>query len=262
MRYKLSFVMRMSLLITLLSIVVSATLAYGAKAKSQATKDPQASQGTPPKVDQSNKTAALKTQRDQVNYAIGVNFIGTIKQQGIDIDLEMVIKGMRDAFADKDLQMSDGELRKALIVYQGEVRRMQAKTRAEVAENKQRESEAFLAENKQKEGIVTLPSGLQYRVLQEGQGKKPTAADTVEFHYRGSLINGTEFDSTFRTGRSVTYKVADLIPGWREALQLMPVGSKWQLFIPPRLAYGARGVKGSIGPNETLIFEMELLAIK
>jgi FKBP-type peptidyl-prolyl cis-trans isomerase FklB len=133
---------------------------------------------------------------------------------------------------------------------------------AKAAEDNRKAGESFLAENKKKEGVVTLPSGLQYKVLKAGDGKKPTDADTVECHYRGTLINGTEFDSSYLTGQPATFKIAGVIPGWREALKLMPVGSKWQLFVPSQLAYGARGKGGSIGPNAALIFEVELLAIK
>ena len=129
------------------------------------------------------------------------------------------------------------------------------------AENK-KEGTAFLARNKTKQGVVTLPSGLQYKILKAGNGKKPVGADTVECHYRGTLINGTEFDSSYRRGQAASFPVSGVIPGWTEALKLMPVGSKWQLFIPPQLAYGAQGSGRDIGPDATLIFEVELLAIK
>lgn len=248
--------------LALIFLAFAVTLPADAHAKSQKAKEQQALQNAQPDSNQAQKSSVLKTQRDQVNYAIGANFMGAIKQQGIDIDLEMVMRGIKDAHAGKDLLMTDEEIRKAIIVYHGEVQRKQAKARAEAAENRRRESEAFLMENKNKEGIVVLPSGVQYRVIKEGHGNKPTDSDVVELHYRSTLINGAEFDSSFRTGHSAIVKVADLVPGWREALKLMPVGSKWQVFIPSQLAYGARGVKGSVGPNETLIIEMELLAVK
>jgi FKBP-type peptidyl-prolyl cis-trans isomerase FklB len=133
---------------------------------------------------------------------------------------------------------------------------------AKAAEDNKKAGESFLAENKKKEGVVTLPSGLQYKVLKAGDGKKPTDTDTVECNYRGTHIDGTEFDSSYRTGQPATFKVAGVIPGWREALKLMPVGSKWQIFVPSQLAYGTRGKPGSVGPNAALIFEVELLAIK
>ena len=131
-----------------------------------------------------------------------------------------------------------------------------------VAEENKKIGDAFLEENKKKEGVVALPSGLQYKILKAGDGRKPTDADMIECNYRGVLINGTEFDSSYRTGKPATLKVMGLIPGWTEALKLMPVGSKWQLFIPPQLAYGERGAGRYIGPNATLIFELELIAVK
>jgi FKBP-type peptidyl-prolyl cis-trans isomerase len=203
----------------------------------------------------------LKTDKDKVNYAIGVNIINSIKQQGVEIDLDLVIKGMKDAHSGGELLLGDEELRKAIEQYQVAVRQKRAQIMAKAAEDNKKAGEAFLAENKKKEGVVTLPSGLQYMILKTGDGKKPADADTVECHYRGTLIDGTEFDNTVRTGKPATVKVTAVIPGWREALKLMPTGSKWQLFIPSQLAYGERG-SGRIGPNATLIFEVELLAIK
>jgi FKBP-type peptidyl-prolyl cis-trans isomerase len=203
----------------------------------------------------------LKSDKDKVNYAIGVNIINSIKQQGVEIDLDLVIKGMKDAHSGGELLLGDEELRKAIEQYQVAVRQKRAQIMAKAAEDNKKAGEAFLAENKKKEGVVTLPSGLQYMILKTGDGKKPADADTVECHYRGTLIDGTEFDNTVRTGKPATVKVTAVIPGWREALKLMPTGSKWQLFIPSQLAYGERG-SGRIGPNATLIFEVELLAIK
>lgn len=204
----------------------------------------------------------LKTERERVNYAIGVNMIGNFKQQGIDIDLEMVMQGMKDALSGGKLLLTDEELRKSIMVYQAEMRLKQAKIRIATSETNRKEGEAFLAENRKKEGVVALPSGLQYRILKTGNGTKPADADTVECRYRGTLVNGVEFDSSNRAGNPSVFKISDIIPGWREALKLMPVGSTWQLFIPPQLAYGERGAGISIGPNATLIYEVELIAIK
>jgi FKBP-type peptidyl-prolyl cis-trans isomerase len=215
------------------------------------------------------ETMVLKTQKDRVSYAMGVDLAKNLKQPGVEVDVDLMIRGLKDGLSGEKLLMTDDELRKTmnafqneLRVKQAELRKNQAKARNVAAEGNKKEGDAFLAENKTKEGVVTLPSGLQYRILKEGDGKKPAEADTVEVNYRGTLINGTEFDSSYRAGKPLTFKVAEVIPGWREALKLMPVGSKWQLFIPPQFAYGVRGLGDQIGPNATLIFELELLAIK
>jgi FKBP-type peptidyl-prolyl cis-trans isomerase len=205
---------------------------------------------------------ALKTQKDMVSYGIGVDVARNFMRLGIEIDLEVLIKGLRDGLSGEKLLVNEADLRAAMNTYQTELKeRMQQAMKVAMEENK-RKGDAFLAENRTKEGVVTLPSGLQYRILMAGDGKKPTDADMVECNYRGTLIDGTEFDSSYRTGKPATFKVTGLIAGWTEALKIMPVGSRWQLFIPPQLAYGERGASGAIGPNATLIFELELLSIK
>lgn len=202
----------------------------------------------------------LKTEKDKVNYGIGVSVGRNFKQQGMDVDVNLVVKGMKDALAGKKLLLSEDELRKTMVAYQQELRQKQMQTRKMAAMDNRKEGENFLAENKKKEGVVTLPNGLQYKILKAGEGKKPTAEDTVEVKYRGTFINGTEFDSSGAETR--TFKVTGVIPGWREALQLMPVGSKWQLFVPSDLAYAEKGLGQVIMPNTTLIFEIELVGIK
>lgn len=204
----------------------------------------------------------LKTQKDKMSYSIGAEAGKNFKRLGVEVNTDLLVKGLRDALSGEKLLMTDEELRGTVTAYQAEVRQKQAQAAQLAAENNKKAGDAFLAKNTTKEGIVTLPSGLQYKILKAGDGKMPTAADTVECHYRGTLINGTEFDSSYRRGQPATFKVTGVIPGWREALKLMPVGSKWQLFIPPQLAYGERGTGRDIGPNATLIFEVELLAIK
>jgi FKBP-type peptidyl-prolyl cis-trans isomerase FklB len=208
----------------------------------------------------------LKTQKDRVNYAIGVNMANNLKQQGIEIDQDLVIKGMTDAFSGRALLLTDDELRKSISHYQNAVRQKQglaAKARMNAAEENKKAGEAFLAENGKREGVVTLPSGLQYKILKAGSGRIPTGSDLVECITRGTLIDGTEFDNSGRTGKPAVLKVNDgVIRGRIEALKLMPVGSKWQIFIPSHLAYGERGRGREIGPNETLVIEIELLAIK
>ena len=231
----------------------------GAHGQSQSDVAPQFEKGGQAAPD---KTAVLKTQKDQVNYAIGVHLIGNFKRQGVDIDLNMVMKGMRDAYSEGELLMTDGDLQRAFTVYQSEARRMQSKIVSSKAERNKNEGKVFLEENRKKEGVITLSNGLQYKVIKMGEGKKPTDADSVECHYRGTFINGKEFDSSYRRGRPVNFKIKGVIPGWAEALTLMPVGSKWRIFVPSELAYGQRGAGSSIGPNATLIFEIELLAIK
>ena len=158
--------------------------------------------------------------------------------------------------------MTDDEAKAALTALQAEARKAQEEKVQVAAEANKKEGDAFLAENKAKPGVVTLPSGLQYKVITEGAGPKPAADDTVVCNYRGTLLNGTEFDSSYKHGQPIEIPVGRVIKGWSEALQLMPVGSKWQLFIPPDLAYGTRGAGDDIGPNATIVFEVDLLSIK
>jgi len=232
------------------------------RAQSQPDIAPQAELGGQTAPEKADEPSLLKTQRDQVNYAIGVQLIGNFKKQEVDIDLEMVIRGMQDAYSGKGLLMPDAEIRRALMAYQDEVRRSQARIRTASLEENRKKGAAFLAENMKKEGVIALPSGLQYRIIRSGEGKRPTDTDTIECHYRGMRIDGTEFDSSYRRGRPLSLKVNSVIPGWKEALKLMPVGSKWEIFIPSELAYGAGGAGHHIEPGDTIIFETELLAIK
>jgi FKBP-type peptidyl-prolyl cis-trans isomerase FklB len=248
-------------LVAIVAIIVLG-VEQGVRAQSRSDKAMPAEKGGQTIPDKPEDALVLKTQKDRVNYAIGVNLIGNLKKQGVDINLNLVMKGMQDAFSGDKLLMSDIELRKAVVQYQTEVRRMQTNVKTMTAEENRQAGEAFLDENRSKDGVVTLPSGVQYRIVKPGDGKRPLDTDTVECHYRGTLINGNEFDSSYRTGHPAIFKVNGVISGWREALKLMPVGSVWQIFIPSPLAYGERGTSGLIGPNDTLVFEVELLAIK
>jgi UDP-GlcNAc:undecaprenyl-phosphate/decaprenyl-phosphate GlcNAc-1-phosphate transferase len=232
------------------------------QAESQATKTEQGNTNSQSTPDNPGEAADLKTLNDRINYAIGVNLISNFKKQGVDIDLNLVIKGMQDAFLGRKLPLTDEELRQSISYYQTDVRQKQAKDRATASDINKKEGETFLAENRKKDGIVTLPNGLQYRIIKAGNGKNPTDDDSVVCQYRGTLISGAEFDSSYSKGKPATFKVNGVIPGWREAIKLMPVGSTWQIFVPSQLAYGAKGSGNAIGPNATLIFEVELIAIK
>ena len=209
-----------------------------------------------------DEATPLKTPQEKLSYGIGADLGRNLKRLGIDVNPELIRKGIADGLSDGKLQMSDEEIGAALQGLQAQIQRKAAQAASVAGEENKKTGEAFLAQNKSKEGVVSLPSGLQYKILKAGDGKKPTEADTVECNYRGTLVNGTEFDSSYRRGQPATFGVTQVIPGWKEALQLMPVGSKWQLFVPPELAYGERGAGREIGPNSTLIFEVELLAIK
>ena len=210
---------------------------------------------------------ALTTRKQKFSYALGMNIgqgLGSnLKKQGVEVDWTLVAQGLKDVVSDSKTRLTEEEAKKVLTEVQNEVRAQQQEKMKEAADKNKTEGEAFLAANKSKEGVVTLPSGLQYKILTEGKGPKPTAADTVVCNYRGTLINGTEFDSSYKRGEPATFPVGGVIKGWTEALQLMPVGSKWQLFIPSSLAYGERpDPRSGIEPNATLIFEVELISIQ
>jgi FKBP-type peptidyl-prolyl cis-trans isomerase FklB len=205
---------------------------------------------------------ALKTQKDKFSYALGMNLGANLHKQSVPVDPNIMARGLKDALAGGKTLLTEEEARAAITTVQNDMReKQQAKMQAAGGANK-KEGEAFLADNKSKEGVIALPSGLQYKVLKEGNGPKPTATDSVVCNYRGTLINGTEFDSSTKHGGPATFPVNGVIKGWTEALQLMPVGSKWQLFVPSDLAYADRGAGGDIGPNATLIFEVELVSIQ
>jgi FKBP-type peptidyl-prolyl cis-trans isomerase FklB len=205
----------------------------------------------------------LKTQKEKASYAIGMNIGKNLKKDSVEVDPAVLYRALKDAYTGSKLLLTDEEAKNALTVLQTEVRaKEEAKTKAAAVENK-KTGEAFLAANKAKEGVVTLPSGLQYKIIKAGDGPKPTAEDTVLCHYRGALVDNTEFDSSYKRGEPLKIPVGGVIKGWTEAIQLMPIGSKWQLFIPSDLAYGERGAPGSpIGPNSTLVFEVELISIE
>ncbi len=209
------------------------------------------------------ETTVLKTYEEKLSYGLGVDMARNLMRMGIEFEADILMKGFKDEASRGKLLMTEDELRDTLSTHYSELARKREEAMKLVAEENRKMGEDFLAENRTKEGVVTLPSGLQYKILRAGSGRKPTEADAVECNYRGTLVNGTEFDSSYRTGQPATFPVKGLIPGLAEALKLMPVGSKWQLVIPPQLAYGEKGaVSRHVGPNTTLIFELELIAIK
>jgi FKBP-type peptidyl-prolyl cis-trans isomerase len=205
---------------------------------------------------------ALTTQKDKFSYALGMNLGTNLHKQSVPVDPNILLRGLKDALAGGKTALTEDQARAALMEVQNEMRKKQQEEMHAAGEASKKEGDAFLAANKAKEGVVTLPSGLQYKILTQGTGPKPTATDSVVCNYRGTLINGTEFDSSYKRGEPTTFPVSGVIKGWTEALQLMPVGSKWQLFVPSDLAYGERSHGPEIAPDSTLIFEVELLSIQ
>ena len=203
----------------------------------------------------------LKTDKDKFSYALGMNFGENFRKQGLDLDPAVFAKAFGESFNGEKTAMTDQEVQTLLMAAAQEIRKKQTALQAEKGEAAKKEGDAFLAANKTKDGVVTLPSGLQYKILKAGTGEKATLDDTVKCNYKGTLINGTEFDASEKHGGPLTFPVKGVIAGWTEALQLLPVGSKWQLFVPSNLAYGPQG-PADIGPNATLIFEVELVSIQ
>ena len=204
----------------------------------------------------------LKDQKDKASYSIGYDIGATFKKQNVELNVDALMTGLKEGLAGKDATLSKEERDKTLEAFQKEMMEKQATLSKEAATKNAAEGEKFLAENKKKEGIKTTASGLQYKVLKEGSGASPKETDTVVTNYKGTLLDGTEFDSSYKRNEPATFPVNRVIKGWTEALQLMKPGSKYQLFIPAALAYGERGAGRDIGPNATLIFEVELLSIK
>jgi FKBP-type peptidyl-prolyl cis-trans isomerase FklB len=202
-------------------------------------------------------TSIFKTRMDSVSYCIGLDIGKNLKNQSVEVTPEILARGIQDVLDSNKKVLTEVQVQKVMMEFQNQ---MMAKQNKKGIKNK-KDGEVFLAENKKLEGVITLPSGLQYKIITAGTGEKPKADETVSVHYRGTLIDGTEFDSSIKRGQPATFPVNGVIKGWTEALQLMSVGSKWQLFIPSDLAYGAKGAGGVIGPDATLIFEVELLSI-
>jgi FKBP-type peptidyl-prolyl cis-trans isomerase FklB len=207
------------------------------------------------------KKIKFKDQREKLSYCIGLDVGENLKKQEIDVDTKLLIKGLTDGLSGTTA-LTDDEIKEVFTTFQKEMETKRNERQMKLAEKNKTEGEAFLASNKAKEGVVTLPSGLQYKELTAGNGSSPTASDTVIVNYRGTLIDGTEFDSSYKRGQPLKIGVSGVIPAWTEALQLMKVGAKWQLFIPANLGYGSRGAGQIIGPNAVLIFEVELIGIE
>lgn len=202
--------------------------------------------------------AELKTDQQRFSYIIGMQIGHQIKEDGIILDESAFMQAIRDAASGTPPKLTQDEIRTTVE----NMKKERAKLASQAGEKNKQEGEKFLAANRSKPGVQVLPSGLQYQVLHAGTGAKPAATDTVEVNYRGTLLDGTEFDSSYKRGEPATFPVNGVIQGWQQALQMMSEGSKWQLFIPSDLAYGSRGAGGVIGPNATLVFEVELLKVK
>lgn len=210
------------------------------------------------------KKVTLETHQQKVSYSIGMDIGKNLKQNEIEVEFDALARGIRDAYADSSNKplLTAAQIEETMQKFQQEMMAKQSEKTNALAQKNKSSGEAFLAENAKKEGVVVLPSGLQYKIITAGTGPKPKATNNVTVHYRGTLIDGTEFDSSYKHGQPASLQVTDFIAGWVEALQLMPVGSKWQLFVPSHLAYSERGNGGLIGPNAALIFDIELLSIK
>jgi len=208
-----------------------------------------------------DEKTVLKDDNDRVNYSVGYQIGGDFKRQGVELSAEMLVKGIRDAVSGTEPLMTPQEMSQTLLDLKRKILALQKAERKKIADQNLADGKRFLEENAEKEGVKTLPGGLQYRVVREGAGAVPAATDTVTVHYRGTLIDGTEFDSSYGRGKPATFQLGRVIKGWTQALQLMKQGAKWQLFIPPDLAYGDRP-SGRIPANSTLIFEVELISVE
>ena len=210
-----------------------------------------------------DKKTELKTEKDKISYAIGLNIGANMVRDSLELDYPALLQGIKDAWVDTSKHlMKLAEVQKCMMDWQQGMQAKQMERQHAAGETNRQDGEKFLADNKKEEGVVTLPSGLQYKVLKEGNGPMPKATQTVVTQYVGTLINGHEFDSSYKRGQPAEFPVNGVISGWTEALQLMKVGSKWRLFIPSNLAYGDQGAGETIPPGSALIFEIELLAIK
>lgn len=203
----------------------------------------------------------LNTDVEKLSYSIGVDLGKNIKKQDIELNIPAMSRGIQDAMSGSPLLLTDTQMKDALVKFQKDLMAKRSAQFEQKATDNKTKGEEFLNKNKTKPGVVTLPSGLQYKIITTGTGAKPAKDDTVTVEYTGHLINGEVFDSTEKAGKPATFQLSQVIPGWTEGLQLMPAGSTWELYVPANLAYGSRNVGGLIGPNETLIFNVHLISI-
>ncbi|KTC81398.1 FKBP-type peptidyl-prolyl cis-trans isomerase [Legionella brunensis] len=217
---------------------------------------------TPAPATSATPTTSLNSDMDKLSYSIGADLGKNFKKQGIDINPSAMAKGLQDGMSGGQLLLTEQQMKDVLNKFQKDLMAKRTAEFSKKADENKAKGEAFLNQNKAKEGVVSLPSGLQYKIIQKGDGAKPSKEDTVTVEYTGTLIDGQVFDSTDKAGKPATFKVSQVIPGWTEALQLMPAGSTWEVYVPADLAYGPRSVGGPIGPNETLIFKIHLISVK
>ena len=241
-----------------LLLIATSAAALALPAAAEDAKSPPAAAvvPTPPVPD------LLKDPKAQGGYAIGLSIGAGLKRDGVSVDPEMIAQGIKDVLAGAKPQLTEDQVRQALSQLQANVQAQRAEAMVKAAETNKADGEAFLKTNSAKPGVTTLPSGVEYEVLTDASGPKPKADDMVLCNYRGTLLDGTEFDSSYKRGQPDSFPVGGVIKGWTEVLQKMPVGSKWRVYIPAKLAYGEKGAPPDIGPNAVLTFEIELLSIQ
>lgn len=252
--------MKMKVLTPLAALAVGATL-YASTSPSTPTASATAKVSASPNTAPGDPTP-FKDQRERASYSLGMTIGEDMKRQSLDLDADTLMAGFKAAFTGDKLLLTDEQRRETLTAFQRDVTARAMAEHKAVAEKNKKAGEEFLAANKTKDGVKALPSGLQYKVLAEGKGAQPKLTDQVTVNYKGTLIDGTEFDSSYKRGEPATFPVSEVIKAWTEVLPLMKTGAKWQLFVPAELAYGERGAGKDIPPNATLIFEVELLAVK
>ena len=208
------------------------------------------------------KDTALSTQTDRISYTLGADMGANFKKNQIQVNPQALLQGMQDGLAGQKMKMTKQEMTQTLMAFQKQIAAKRQQAFHGLAERNLKEGQAFLTANKAKQGVVTLKDGLQYKVVKAGTGTMPGAKDTVTVNYEGRFVDGKIFDSSFKRGKPATFAVSQVIPGWQQALKLMKTGASWEVYIPAKLAYGAQGIGGVIGPNQTLIFKVDLLSIK